>query len=69
MIGLNPNPKVLKDDWLFDSREKKILKLKRFENNNKILYKLIEKNNFRINQIKNQIKISDNIKIKKNFIL
>lgn len=69
MIGLNPNPKILKNDWLFDSREKKLLKIKRYENNNKILSKLLTRNNLEIEKIKKQIEISDNRKYNKNFIL
>lgn len=69
MNKLNPNPKYLRDDWMFDSREKKLLKIKKFENNNLILNKLIAKNNQRIIEIKNQIKKSDQQKIKKRFIL
>lgn len=69
MNKLNPNPKNLRDDWMFDSREKKLLKIKKFENNNLILNKLIAKNNQRIIEIKNQIKKSDQQKIKKRYIL
>lgn len=69
MNKLNPNHKYLNDDWMLNSREKKIFKIQKYKNNNKILYKLIAKNDQRIEEIEKQIKKSDQIKNKKRFIL
>ena len=69
MNKLNPNPKTLNDNWMFNSREKKIFKIQKYKNNNKILYKLIAKNDQRIEEIEKQIKKYDQIKNKKRFIL
>lgn len=65
MKGLNPNPTVLNSDWLFDNRQKKIIKIERLKNNNKILFKLIDKNNQRIKEIQKNL----DKKTKKGFIL